>query len=84
MLTKMTEEDWVLVREVMSAACGGGTRGGTTASFSKLALFHGPQHYVEPEIWGWVESMPESIAATSVFPPFEIVCASGTCILGPR
>ena len=46
MLTKMTEEDWVLVREVMSAACGGGTRGGTTASFSKLALFHGPQHYV--------------------------------------
>jgi hypothetical protein len=48
MLTKMTEEDWVLVLEVFDACRSRrGDKGlGRPQVSRSLALFHGPQHYV--------------------------------------
>jgi len=48
MLTKMTEEDWVLVLEVFDARLSrrGDNGAGRPQVFRSLALFHGPQHYL--------------------------------------
>ena len=47
MPTKMTEEDWVIVREVFDTCRSrrAGKGAGRPQVFRSVALFHGPQHY---------------------------------------